>query len=361
MKIEEKDYSNEQFKNYLLEHAKEIFDVGNGRHTWLKIYSLLVADDSWKKTLFNKEEIKQLGEIFKAKLIDTDDYGEEHTTIYYICEEQKGLLLLYTNANKEDYENSLGKRIEKTRGVTKMWINPTLFRAFWNGILDDTKGYIYKFSGNRGYINETSARIRPNFERRIIYTGKDAGQALEEIIELYGIAPYTVSIRASENLKLKITNDGLYSAQEASSEALELFYKHFEPNKKPILSMSNISKSFKFNVVEETQTKLKVPSISAGIIELKGVEIDEETIKELTKRLENFSFLDTHTEIGSLSFTSTVIDELKGSVFDISASGTQILIVPKARATFESFIEFYKSVVEEIDHTAELAVVNGSN
>ena len=85
MKIEEREYSKEQFKSYLLEYAKEIFDVGNQRRTWLKIYSLLVADDSWKKSLFNEEEIQQLGEIFKAKLIDTSELGEEKTTVYYIC------------------------------------------------------------------------------------------------------------------------------------------------------------------------------------------------------------------------------------------------------------------------------------
>lgn len=360
MKIEERPYSKEEFKNYLLKYSKQIFEVEE-RKSWLKIYSLLVADDSWKSNLFSEGEIQQFGDIFKVKLDETDEEGNRKENVYYIYEEQKGLLLLYTNANKADYEKSLGMRIESRKGVARMWISPILFRNFWNGILEDTKGYIYNFRSNRGFINEFSARIRPNFERRIIYSGKDANQSLEELTELYGIAPYAISIMASENLKLKITNDGLYSAQEASTEALQLFYKHLEIIKKPVLSMSNISKSFNFNFIEESETKLKIPSIKAGVIKLISTEIDGETVKELTKKLENFSFIDKHTETGSLSFTATVIDEIKGSVFDISASGTQILIVPKVRSTFESFIEFYKGIVETIDESAELSLVKERN
>jgi len=356
MKIEEKEYSKEEFKRYMLEHSEKIFEVKE-RKSWLKIYSLLVENDKWKTNLFSSDELQQMGEIFKAKLIDIDEDGNRKETIYYAYEEQKGLLLLYTTANKDDYEKSLGKRIENRKGVTKMWINPTLFGNFWNGILADTKGYIYRFSSNRNFISEHPSKIRPTFERRIIYSGKDANQSLDELSELYGVAPYSVSIRVSENLKLKITNDGLYSAQEASAEALQLFYKHLETIKKPILSLSNISKSFKFNFVEEAETKLKIPSISAGIIELKSTEIDEETIKEFTQKLENFSFVDKHTEVGSLSFTATVIDKLKDSVFDISASSKQILIVPKVRSTFESFLEFYRNVVDIIDPSAELSLV----
>jgi hypothetical protein len=122
------------------------------------------------------------------------------------------------------------------------------------------------------------------------------------------------------------------------------------------MEVRRISKELNFGFV--SRSNLKVPSISAGVIKLKEREFDEAVVNEIRKSLGRFSFIDMHAEHGSFSFTSTVVDEDKGSVFDISASDDQVIIVPKFQVTFESFIELYKGIVEVIDRQAEISLMN---
>lgn len=353
MKIEERDYTNLEFITYLTEHSNQIFK--GKRKSWLKIYALLVSDDGWRTRLFKTSEIKQLGQILKVKLENQEQTDGEKENEYYIMEYRKGLILLYTTANQETYEQNLGKRIEKSIGVTKMWIPPESFNMFWNSILQETNGYVYRFSSEKGSYAIYPAQRRPEVKRRLSYTGEDATESLQELTELYGVVPYSVYIRASQSLKLHMTNDGLYSAQKASSRAIQLFYSYLQKIEEEILGIRKTSKELKFDIVSESN--LKIPAICSGVIKIKNGEIDELGIKALRSKLNKFSFIDSHIEHGSLSFTSTVIDEVKGSVFDISASGNQILIVPKFSSTFESFITLYRGVIESIDKEAELSLV----
>lgn len=354
MKIEEREYTREGFKKYLIEHSDKIFEEDK-RKRWLTIYCLLVENDSWKTNLFAPDELKPLGDIYKVTLQNEDLIEEEEQ--YFIEEYCNGLLLLYTTASKEEYRISLGNRIRCCRGINQMWIKPDLFRSFWKGLLKETGGYIYRFSGRRGSFDDTPCQKRSNYKRRIGYSGDDATQSLEEIEEMYGITPYIIYLKASEDLKIHITNEGLYSAQEASATALNLFFTHLEEIKDEILNLMTTSKSFKFDIVIE-EPHLKYASIEAGLIQMADQKIDESVASKMKTDFDNFSFIDVNIETGSLGMTATVIDDIKGSVFDINVSESQILIVPKFNVTFESFINFYKGVVESIDEQANISLLS---
>lgn len=355
MKIPEKEYSVDGFINYLMEHSDEIFEEDQ-RKNWLKIYCILVSDTSWQTTLFKANEIAQLGEIFKATpKPDSSDVAEE---LYYIVEYSPGLLLLFTTANNVKYKKSLGTRIKRCRGITPMWIKPEFFRRFWKETIKQSNGgFVYRFTSRRRLLDDTPCKIRPNFERRFNYTGDDGTQTMEEIEEMYGVTPTSVYIKVSESLQVHLTEEGLFSAQEASSTALSLFFNYLNAIKEPILKMRLVSKSLKFDIVFG-ESNLKSASVDAGIIKLYNREINAYMVENLTKELQDFSFIDKNIESGSLSFTATVIDENKGSVFDISASESKILIVPKYRVTFESLLGFYRGIVESIDEQAELSIID---
>jgi hypothetical protein len=353
MQITEKAYSKEEFKNYLLDHSDEIFKEDT-RRRWLKIYCILVSDDSWQWTLFSNNELTKMGEIFKViGKKDSDDDDEEP---YYIMEYCPGLLLMYTTATNQEYRETLGKRIEGSLGATRMWIKPKLFETFWKGILDETEGFIYRFTSRRGPLDTNPCKIRPEYKRRFNYTGDDGTQTLAELEELYGATPESIYIEIDENLKIHITNDGLYSAQEISADAMNLFFKYLDEIKDSILEMRNVSKSMKFEVVSEFD--IRTVSIESGIIRLKECIVDSLMAEKMIEALEEFSFIDLHFEGGSISLTATVVDEIKGSIFNINASESQILIVPKIRTTFESFIGFYRGIVESVDEYAEFSLLS---
>ncbi|OPY34218.1 MAG: hypothetical protein A4E32_00490 [Methanomassiliicoccales archaeon PtaU1.Bin124] len=359
MQIKDREFTREEFRGYLKENPVELFS-SYGKRRWLKIYCLLVAED-WKERLFSPKEITQLGEIYRVSPLSDDGEGSEQ---YFLEEYSPGLLLMYTYASDDSYQKELGTRIDRRKGAARMWIKPLLFDAFWKGLMEDTNGYVYLFSGRRKGERDGPCRIRPEYSRRIEYRGNDATFALDEMGELYGVIPNRIYLRAGHDLKLHITDDGLFAAQRATPRIIDLFLKHLDRIKGEILSMQATSKRFEYRIDEHLN--IKVAYINAGCITLNAQKsFDEHALEKIKKEIKRFSFIDTYIgrqerkddskAKGLESITTTVIDELKGSVFDITISHHRIVIVPKYETTFESFIGFYQGVVELVDDNAELA------
>lgn len=364
MPLVEGSFSREEFRARLKEDPAELFS-SFGKRRWLKIYCLLVVE-GWKERLFSPSEIIQMGEIYRV--VPTSEAGAEPEE-YYLEEYSPGLLLMYTYASNEKYQRELGGRIDRKKGATRMWIRPPLFEAFWKGLMRDTEGYVYLFSGRRRGEKDIPCSVRPQYSRRIEYRGNDATFALGEMRELYGITPNRIYLRASHDLKLHITDDGLFAAQRASPRIIDLFLEHLDEIKGDILTMQETTKRFKYRIDERQH--VKVAYINAGCITLQPQKtFDEKALDKIRSENKRFSIIDAYVggeetmggeetggegPSGPISITATVIDELKGSVFDITTSPNRIVIVPKYDTTFESFISFYQGVVELVDESADLS------
>lgn len=382
MKIPEKSYTLGDFNRYLIDHSDEVFkdDI---RRNWLKIYCLLVSDNEWRSSLFDPEEIEKLGEVYKVEpkqntcssihirsvtSPEEDDNEEdpreadsEQPECYYLAEYAPGLLLMYTTANNHKYRRDLGQRIARARGTTQMWLKPNLFGAFWKGIVEETNGTVYFFSARRSEFDETPGGPRPNFKRRLNYTGNDSIETMNEVEESYGVIPRIVYVHASRDLDLRIRNDGLYAARRISPQALNLFFHNLDSIKEDVLRIWRTSNSFSFRIRTKEGSNIKSFSMNPGKITLRSIEMDEDIAAKMRSKMSDFSLIDVHTETGSFGMTATVVDEIKKSVFDITTMGSQILIVPKYRVTRESFLRFYREIVESIDETAEISMVGGSD
>jgi hypothetical protein len=352
MDVEEQEYTHDEFKEYIIDHSDEILK-GDPRRRWLKIYCILVSDDKWMNRLFSDSEFKKLADIYKLSKKNMEDNKKEQ---YYIEEYCPGLLLIYNTATDENYERQIGDAIDHNIGTTRMWMKPDIFDIFWNGILSETSGFVYRFASRRSSIESASCKVRPEFIRRVNYTGNDGTQALAEFEELYGVSAESVYMQINTNLKIHVTNDGLFSSQQISPLALGVFLKYLEEIKDKILEMRNISKSLKFAITEDQI--IKTILVEPGLIKLTDIEIDSVLSRRMMKSMEGFSFTHIHEEFGSFSLIATVIDEIKGSIFDINASNSEILIVPKYRVTFESFIKFYRGIVEAIDENAQFSLMS---
>jgi len=353
--------TKEEFRQKIKENPESLF-IGYTKRRWFKIYCLLVSEE-WKNLLFNSNEITEMGEIYYVVPEGSNGKDKE---IYFIEEYKPGLILLYTYASNENYERDLGSRIDRTIGTARMWMKPDVFETFWKGLKDKTNGYIYLFSSKRESWKDGPCKIRPRYARRIEYRGDDATSALEEIMDLYGVSPYRIYLRAGHNLKVHLTNDGLFAAQRPTHELMDYYYQCLDSILEDVLELRKMSMELKYEMREIDQ--IITPYFKIGNIYLNpDIKIDYRILNRLRQEFEDLSFIDIFyqtendedslpDEDTSICFSATVIDEWKGSVFDIEGSNNKILILPKYRSTFESYISFYRGVVESIDESAKLIV-----
>ncbi len=361
MQLPEGEYSRDQFIHYLLENAESVAPP-DPRHRWLKIYVILSGDAPWRDSLFAEEEVIDRGEISEVRIKPAGHRSSLQDENYYVMEHKPGLLLFFTTAVKEHYERTLGDRLRRTRGITNMWSSPAIFDRQWKYVLRSTGGFVYRFMSRRSSSDVSSSRIRPTYRRRINYTGDDATEMVEEIREMYGVLPQSLYVKVGPDLIVHLTNEGLFSAKIMSRQAFELFFGMLETIESEILGLKTASEELLFRIepLSEVATgQSKVVAIKAGLIRFGEPVLSGDGMRQLSKELASrgrFSLIDGQLSEGSLGFEGTLVDELKGSIFNISASEGQILLIPKYEATFETFLDFYRTVAEVTDSRAVFQV-----
>jgi len=165
-------------------------------------------------------------------------------------------------------------------------------------------------------------------------------------------------MRISPSLTIQMTNSGFFAAREITPEALTILLECIEMIEEELLATKETSESLRFDVMNilGRDALPRIASVTAGRIELKGRPLSAVTLREFMENTEGFSFLDVHLREGSLGFSAAVVDEIKGSVFDVSMSEADITMIPKYNTTFESFIGFLRTVREQLDEQATLKV-----
>jgi hypothetical protein len=165
-------------------------------------------------------------------------------------------------------------------------------------------------------------------------------------------------LRITPSLVIQITRSGFFAAKEILPPALEIFLGVLSTVKDELLETKSKSESLRFetpNILGEASLP-RVASITAGQILLQGRPLSADVVREFVSNAEDFSFTDYHMIEGSMAFSSTVVDEVKGSVFDISMTEREITMIPKYNTTFESFIGFLNAVREQLDEQATLSI-----
>jgi len=359
VKLPPQDYTLESFLQFLRDNHDSVFDEEE-RKKWLKVYGVLHSLSDWQGKLFSPTETRRLGEVTEIRIPKTTalDGGEEE--FYYAIEYKRGLLLFFTSAIQESYKATLDDRIRRTRGVTQAWISPERFQQVWQSIIDRFGGFVYRFTSRRAALDNTPAKIRPTYQRRFNYTGDDGSQVVKELQDAYGVTPDSMYIRVDPALIVQITNSCFFSAREISHTAIQILFHVLDVVSDELLLTKKTSERLGFeieiaNMLGNT-TLPRVASLTAGQISLSGRPLTASVVEEFVTNAEDFSFLDQYTKEGSLAFSATVVDESKGSVFDVSMSETEITMIPKFNTTFESFITFLKTVRDQLDERASLRV-----
>lgn len=360
MQVPEDQYTLETFLTYLQEHQDDIFEDSD-RKRWLKVQAVLHNSDDWRGGLLRPAESRDFGEITEVQMRHAD--GSENAERFYAVEYQPGLLLFFTSAVQDDYQQTLDRRIRRTRGFTTAWIPPPLFQGVWQSILEEHEGFVYRFTSRRAQLDLTPARIRPEYARRFSYTGNDGTQVLKELQSEYGVTPESIYLQLKDELLVHVTNRGFIETGSTSPAAIELLRRVFASIADQLLADKRTSERIQFDVghLQGEPDGALVAAISAGWVRFRGERLSEPVLRSFVKAAEDdFSFIDTSRSEEPLSFTATVVDEAKGSVFDIAVSEKGVSLVPRFHTTFESYLTFYRHLAEELDESAELTLFAGA-
>jgi hypothetical protein len=351
----------ESFLEDLGANPEKIFH--NDERKWLKIY-LMIADDNWQ-TLFLKFNPIKLGQIYYLKM----PFGDEGNSVdYYIHEIEKGLLMFFTPSKREEYNQTLLQFVKQCLGVTQMWLPPSIFDEILNYIISTYQAKIYSFTARRPWSSKFPAKIRADFSRLIHYSGDDAGYALKELKDFYGVLPTIVDFKIGSD-KIRVSNDGLFFLKGIDKRMLRMVDEVVDRVIAEQRRLRNVSKqvSYTKESVQYENNIIEISSLMSGKVVF-NTKLNPVLLEQLFKSfkdeefgrseeglsVQDFSFIGANIRENSMSYSATVYDEDKGTIFGISGNQDTMILIPKHNTTFESFINFYRMLNENIDNSSNL-------
>lgn len=352
------------FLEALAENPENVFSSDEQRK-WLKI-DLMTAKDDWQ-CLFEKYGLEKFGDVYYFKMPINNTSVE-----YYIHEIESGLLMFFSLSRREEYNSTLRPFVRHSSGITQMWFPHTSFESAISFIKSNYEAHIYSFTARRPWSSKYPAKIRGDTSRVIRYSGEDADYSLKELREVYGVLPTLVDFQIDSD-KIRITNDGFFLIRNINRRILRIVEEVVAKVIAEPIRLRNISKQVSYNSKTNDWNEFKISRLMSGKIDfntkLSGILInqlfhsfkDEEVGRtEEGIELPSFSFIDYNISEDSLHYSATVVDEDKGTIFGISGSDDRMILVPKHRTTFETFINFYRLVNETIDESSNLYLFNES-
>ena len=368
MEIPKKNYTLESFLEYIYENVEEVFNKNNEKR-WLKIY-IIYAQKDWKK-LFENLETDYYGDILKIRFIDQEKDNPD--ALFYSYEISSGILLMFTSSTKESYEKTLKKFILTKKGISQSWIKPSLLDTLKKHLINKHDARTYHFIGRRYNYWHYPSRIRPDVNRRINYSGHDANETLKEMQLLYGIIPSSIDLSIDNN-KIQINRNGLFIIRHVNKKTIGFINEILDIILSEQQRIRDLSETLniKSSMLNGGVGQIKISQVTAGKIILSNNILSETLIENLFNSLtmdhylnpimdkeedwdeRTFSFIDTDIREDPLTFTAVVIDENKKTIFGISGNEKEIALIPKHRITFETFINFYNYISENIDENASL-------
>ena len=361
MIIIEKEYTLQSFCDYLINEKENLFE--DVLRNQLKIILLLTDTNDWKEYLIEDglggsfKETSKMGDITKLERTYRDSKGGLKTADYYANFYNNSILILFTAVTEEGIKETLDPIIEKRHGICKMYMYPKNFENIKDFILTDKRdANILSFKALRK-PEIVKGEIRPEITDRIIdYKGRDGKETLKEFRKYYGVIPSRLEFEI-ENSHFKIEDDGRFLLYTINEETFNLIFDIVELILKEILKIKHISQKIRFNLInkESGTLKIEIPEIKAGKISM-SYRLNALIVEDMIQSIPDFSFIDVNIKEGSLSFSMSVIDELKSSVFNLSGSENSITIISKYKPYFDSFMRFYYHFTENIDENSTLSL-----
>jgi hypothetical protein len=356
MEVPQRNFTVESFHAWLKEKAKDY-------SRRLKLVCLFSTFSDWEdpsqvlslKRLLERRgfTVKAMGEIRELSTSYVEPVTDRTVQVKFYCHVSRDTQILrcFTTARGADVKKTLSPVTEQP-GLYDLWINPVAFDEIKKVILSRPGARVTRFVARRVSSMSLDARIRPEMGRTMIYFGDDAEQTLEESTYQYGVIPDAMRFRVPGVGNLQIGRRGTFSyfggemsfLLETSDLAIDR-----------VLRTKRIIDSSRIEVVplKTASRELELIQFKPWTIEL-GRPIGAEELGDLFRELEASKFAVYNSIImkGSLHAESTILDELKLTVFTVMANTHRISVSPRYQSTFESFYRFYQTIVEKFDSRA---------
>ncbi len=354
MDVPEREFTLDTFIDFVAEQGVSILSKGDTRNE-VKVLFYLTDRDDWE-SLFHSYPVNRLGEVLRVMVPASARARRGRARDnYFVAQYDAGLLAFITSSTMERHDRGLGKELRLTRGITEMWIPPPHFEAILVDLADRYPSMrITNFVARRDPNDQAEARWRPRFKRRFNYSGLDGMDVLKELRQYYGVHPTSVHCDLTPTVDLKIYEDGRFILRNINPETFDELRHIVSRIREDMLELRSTATGLHFDI-SDLDTELgtvKMPNIQAGRVNLESVDLTGLVAAEFVKNAKEFSFLDLSIEEGSLSFSATVVDEVKRTVFDLSGTRNSLALIPKYQTTFESFLRFYRYVTESLDSKA---------
>jgi hypothetical protein len=342
------------FKDFLVAIKNETLEFTNSRNL-LKIYCLysnLEKEDIFEYVKGRYEDTEYCGkekdffrtDIYKNKKVETSFF------VYKADETPLVLILSFTPKSKVD--RILESIIKQIPDSYFLWINPTDFNNIKEKILDDyPDAKITSFIGTREPHYRNICNLRPDFHRRIEYSGGDGIDTLREMKEEYGVLPKKIGFYVTNQIKFSMDYRNTFIIEKGYSyldNILDIIKTSLELNTK----INSVLEKVKVEeVVSEDRSKDLI--LEPLIIQFNAKKTYED-LELFFRSLENltedkYCLINSYVKQGSLFFSGTVLDESKDSLFSFSGNEEKMVVVPKKRCKFDSLSRFYEKVVLSLD------------
>jgi hypothetical protein len=268
--------------------------------------------------------------------------------------------MCFTNVAKFEVEQTLDKIVEKNPGLYYAFIMPSTLIKIETMLFDLHPSTIIKyFSAARGPQSSLRSETRPEYKRTIEYHGNDGKQVLEELKYAYGVTPRSIHFEIPDYAAYQVNSIGHLTFVKGEENAKRFLMEIVDFAMKDTLLTRKIVESADFQLIPiETQTKvLLFPKLKPWLIKF-STPINIREGENLIKVLEDNGF-DIFNHIlaeGSLRLNGMITDRLKKIIFTVDANTERMVIAPIREISFDSFLRFYQTVLENFDPEATCEV-----
>lgn len=357
MHIPDDDYTLTEFCQEIIDSSHKVLE---GYH-YNQIKSFVyLSDEGWKEYLAEHFEIESLGEMTKLVGKYINRRGAEQPATFYIGEYEPNIQMVLTAETEEAIRQAMSPVFEESDHLSPMPIMIEDFQRMNDIVLsryDDMR--ISEFKSKR-VPGLADARVRPDVEdREIEYRGIDGRDRLDDFRDEYGVVPTRIKYE-HENVSIKIDTSGKFTLLSVNTESFNILFDLLREVVENVLELRDVARNIKFQKkeVQPGNVKITVPEVSSGEIQFDQeiTLMKAENFVAGTKASPDleFTFSDITKQAGSLDFSAQVADERRNSLFNVSATGESMRIIPKQNCTFPSIVEFYLAVIQMLDGGARI-------
>jgi hypothetical protein len=270
------------------------------------------------------------------------------------------LLLCFTDAKTDAIDQILGNVAETSTGIYYMFISPNIFQDIRSRIMEEfPKATCFYFTAKHVSQFARKGETRPYIERTIIYHGDDALQTLEEVQQYYGVRPRIMRYRIPDMGSYEIKNTGYFTLlkTEYLVPARRFLLTLVDFASVHVLRSRQIIEKAEFVLIPLRTNKktFEIPKLLPWVVRF-GKQLDFSDAQRFLESMVNngYTVFNYAMARGSFRLNGMVLDEKKHNLFTIDADSEKMIIAPRGKVSFDAFLRFFVTVVENFDPEASV-------